>query len=108
MTVIKRKLKIYKGFLTFFLIFNLSIALVRCKLKIFLLFRQFYLEGETKEFENIENEWPIFFIFMIIDGIFKNLPDQVEEYRQLLKLRIQTDSHGGKIYNFSLCYKNLL
>lgn len=66
--------------------------------------RKFYFEGETKEFENIECEWPLFFIFMIIDGIFKNLPDQVEEYEKLLKARIKTDRYRGtnNIRKFSI------
>lgn len=38
---------------------------------------RYYQEGETQTFKGVENEWPIFFIFMIIDGVFKNLPEQV-------------------------------
>ncbi|XP_075211939.1 putative phosphorylase b kinase regulatory subunit beta isoform X2 [Lycorma delicatula] len=56
--------------------------------------RRFYTTGETKEFENLECEWPIFFIFMIIDGVFKSLPDQVEEYNKLLKGLICKDQNG--------------
>ncbi len=33
--------------------------------------RRFYHDGETKEFENIECEWPLFYLYMIIDGVFK-------------------------------------
>ncbi len=33
------------------------------------------------DFENVENEWPIFYIFMIIDGCFKDNQDQVNEYQ---------------------------
>ncbi|KAF8774850.1 putative phosphorylase b kinase regulatory like protein [Argiope bruennichi] len=29
--------------------------------------RPYYEQGETKEFENIECEWPLFFIYMILD-----------------------------------------
>ncbi|XP_025426004.1 probable phosphorylase b kinase regulatory subunit beta isoform X2 [Sipha flava] len=56
--------------------------------------RTYYDVGETKDFENIENEWPIFFLYMIIDGVFKNLPQQVEEYKMLLKDVMKTDSFG--------------
>jgi phosphorylase kinase alpha/beta subunit len=49
-----------------------------------------------QEFENLEPEWPLFYIFMIIDGIFRNLPEQVEEYQNLLRPRISMDSHGGQ------------
>lgn len=48
-----------------------------------------------QDFENIENEWPIFFLYMIIDGVFKNLPQQVEEYKKALKDVMKTDSFGG-------------
>ena len=34
-------------------------------------FFRYYETGETLEYESIENEWPIFFLFMIIDGMFK-------------------------------------
>lgn len=61
-----------------------------------ILFR-YYHEGEIKNFENIECEWPIFYIFMIIDGVFKTLPDQIQEYQDLLKERIMIDHNGGKL-----------
>lgn len=59
--------------------------------------RRFYKEGETKEFEGIENEWPLFYIFMIIDGVFKSQPEQVEEYQNLLKPRIKKDTNGDPV-----------
>lgn len=34
---------------------------------------------------------------MIIDGVFKNLPQQVEEYKALLKDVMKTDSFGGLV-----------
>jgi phosphorylase kinase alpha/beta subunit len=33
---------------------------------------------------------------MIIDGVFKSLPEQVEEYQNLLKARVYKDLNGGK------------
>ncbi|XP_050425684.1 probable phosphorylase b kinase regulatory subunit beta isoform X2 [Adelges cooleyi] len=65
--------------------------------------RQYYNVGETQDghadfgfqdFENIENEWPMFYLYMIIDGVFKNLPQQTEEYKKLLKDVMKTDSFG--------------
>ncbi|XP_026821358.1 probable phosphorylase b kinase regulatory subunit beta isoform X1 [Rhopalosiphum maidis] len=56
--------------------------------------RKFYNVGETKDFENIENEWPLYFLYMIIDGVFKNLPNQVEEYKTQLKDVMTIDSFG--------------
>jgi len=32
--------------------------------------RRYYHSGELKEFEGLECEWPLFFIAMIIDGVF--------------------------------------
>lgn len=34
---------------------------------------------------------------MIIDGVFKSLPDQIQEYQDLLKERIMLDHNGGKL-----------
>lgn len=47
------------------------------------------------KFDGIENEWPLFYMFMIIDGVFKNLPEQITEYQDLLKNHIELDKHGG-------------
>lgn len=44
---------------------------------------------------------------MIIDGVFKTLPDQIQEYQDLLKERIMVDHHGGK-FNFFEIYFSLL
>ena len=42
--------------------------------------RRYYHKGETLEFENVENEWPIFYINMIIDGVEQEVPlAKVEE-----------------------------
>jgi len=57
--------------------------------------RRYYQKGETLEFENVENEWPIFYIYMIIDGIFKDNPDQVTEYQDLISQRMVYDQMSG-------------
>jgi len=59
--------------------------------------RRFYHEGETREFEHVESEWPIFYLFMIIDGFFKGIPEQVEEYKKLVKVRVKRDIRGDPI-----------
>lgn len=61
--------------------------------------RRFYEKGEIKNFENVECEWPLFYIFMIIDGVFKSLPNQISEYQELLKARIYLDQNGGRNFN---------
>ena len=57
--------------------------------------RRYYQQGETVEFENVENEWPVFYIYMIIDGIFKDNIGQVEEYQDLLTQRMAYDQITG-------------
>ncbi|XP_017774293.1 PREDICTED: probable phosphorylase b kinase regulatory subunit beta isoform X2 [Nicrophorus vespilloides] len=56
--------------------------------------RRYYKKGEIKHFENLECEWPLFYIYMIIDGVFKTLPDQVNEYQELLKSIMLHDQYG--------------
>ncbi|CAG9098416.1 hypothetical protein JYU34_002377 [Plutella xylostella] len=59
--------------------------------------RRYYHEGELKEFDGIESEWPLFYVMMIIDGVFRTLPEQVEEYQRLLKARIYMDENGDPV-----------
>ena len=59
--------------------------------------RRYYQKGETLEFENVENEWPIFYIFMIIDGIFKDNQKQVDEYQELISQRLMYCQNGDPL-----------
>ncbi|XP_036440373.1 phosphorylase b kinase regulatory subunit beta isoform X2 [Colossoma macropomum] len=47
--------------------------------------RRYYRPAEMKLFDGIECEFPIFFIYMIIDGVFRGNPAQVKEYQELLQ-----------------------
>ncbi|KAM4603922.1 phosphorylase b kinase regulatory subunit alpha, skeletal muscle isoform [Polymixia lowei] len=47
--------------------------------------RLYYESSELKLFENIECEWPLFWTYLILDGIFNNSPEQVQEYREALE-----------------------
>ena len=50
----------------------------------------------SKRFEHIESEWPLFVCFLIIDGIFKQDPEQVYENEKLLYERLlRTDERFG-------------
>lgn len=42
----------------------------------------------SKRFENIESEWPLFVCFLIIDGIFKQDTEQINENEKLLYERL--------------------
>ncbi|XP_078403308.1 phosphorylase b kinase regulatory subunit alpha, skeletal muscle isoform isoform X5 [Cetorhinus maximus] len=46
--------------------------------------RLYYEPGELKFFENLECEWPLFWTYMILDGLFNKNTQQVEEYREAL------------------------
>uniref|UniRef100_A0A3Q4H4A1 Phosphorylase b kinase regulatory subunit n=1 Tax=Neolamprologus brichardi TaxID=32507 RepID=A0A3Q4H4A1_NEOBR len=45
----------------------------------------YYESAELKLFENIECEWPLFWTYLILDGIFINSPEQVQEYQEALE-----------------------
>ncbi|XP_046899325.1 phosphorylase b kinase regulatory subunit alpha, skeletal muscle isoform-like [Hypomesus transpacificus] len=47
--------------------------------------RLYYESSELKLFENIECEWPLFWTYLILDGIFTKCPEQVQEYREALE-----------------------
>uniref|UniRef100_A0A671NA71 Phosphorylase b kinase regulatory subunit n=1 Tax=Sinocyclocheilus anshuiensis TaxID=1608454 RepID=A0A671NA71_9TELE len=40
--------------------------------------RLYYESSELKLFENIECEWPLFWTYLILDGVFINSPEQVQ------------------------------
>ncbi|XP_034426693.1 phosphorylase b kinase regulatory subunit beta isoform X4 [Hippoglossus hippoglossus] len=46
--------------------------------------RRYYKPAEMKLFDGIECEFPIFFIYMMIDGVFRGNKAQVKEYQELL------------------------
>ncbi|NXP27879.1 KPBB kinase, partial [Scytalopus superciliaris] len=56
--------------------------------------RRHYKPAEIKLFDGIECEFPLFFIFMIIDGVFRGNPAQVKEYQDLLDPLLQHTSEG--------------
>lgn len=47
--------------------------------------RRYYKPAEMKLFDGIECEFPIFFIYMMIDGVFRGNKTQVKEYQDLLE-----------------------
>ena len=56
-------------------------------------------------FDHIESEWPLGYIILLLDGIFKNNEEQVARYSELLEKRITRDENGYAIvrssFNFS-------
>ncbi|XP_017281374.1 phosphorylase b kinase regulatory subunit beta isoform X2 [Kryptolebias marmoratus] len=47
--------------------------------------RRYYKPAEMKLFDGIECEFPMFFIYMMIDGVFRGNKEQVKEYQDLLE-----------------------
>uniref|UniRef100_A0A3P9LFF6 Phosphorylase b kinase regulatory subunit n=1 Tax=Oryzias latipes TaxID=8090 RepID=A0A3P9LFF6_ORYLA len=59
--------------------------------------RLHYDPAELKLFENIESEWPVFWNYLILDGIFFGDQVQVQEYREALEGVLLRGKNGIKI-----------
>ncbi|MBH8563604.1 glycoside hydrolase family 15 protein [Nostoc sp. CENA67] len=47
--------------------------------------RLHYEPWELKQFEHIECEWPLFFTYLVLDGLFRDDKKQVQKYQELLE-----------------------
>lgn len=47
--------------------------------------RIWYEPWELKRFENIESEWPLFYTYLYLDGLFTGNKEQTAEYRERLE-----------------------
>jgi len=47
--------------------------------------RLHYEPWELQQFEHIECEWPLFFTYLLLDGIFRGDAEQVKEYQERLE-----------------------
>ncbi|XP_060715824.1 phosphorylase b kinase regulatory subunit beta isoform X1 [Tachysurus vachellii] len=59
--------------------------------------RRYYGPAEMKLFDGIECEFPIFFIYMMIDGVFRGNTAQVKEYEELLQAVIFQSYEGHAV-----------
>ncbi|XP_029463382.1 phosphorylase b kinase regulatory subunit alpha, skeletal muscle isoform isoform X2 [Rhinatrema bivittatum] len=59
--------------------------------------RLYYEPAELKLFENIECEWPLFWTYFILDGIFSGNAEQVQEYRDALESVLIKGKHGVRL-----------
>ncbi|KAM9861180.1 phosphorylase b kinase regulatory subunit beta [Aulostomus maculatus] len=66
--------------------------------------RRYYKPAEMKLFDGIECEFPIFFIYMMIDGVFRGNKAQVDEYQELLD-PIIFNSYDGKSFSHAIIPK---
>lgn len=46
--------------------------------------RKFYKPAEIKNFDGIECEWPVFYVYMLIDSIFQGKKQDIDKYSKLL------------------------
>ncbi|XP_029780906.1 phosphorylase b kinase regulatory subunit beta isoform X4 [Suricata suricatta] len=56
--------------------------------------RRYYKPAEIKLFDGIECEFPVFFLYMMIDGVFRGNPKQVKEYQDLLTPVLHQTTEG--------------
>ena len=47
--------------------------------------KRFYDVGEVMNYEHIENEWPLFYLYMIVDGMFEDDQEQVRFFSSAAK-----------------------
>uniref|UniRef100_A0A673KB58 Phosphorylase b kinase regulatory subunit n=1 Tax=Sinocyclocheilus rhinocerous TaxID=307959 RepID=A0A673KB58_9TELE len=59
--------------------------------------RRHYKPAEMKLSDGIECEFPLFFIYMMIDGVFRGNPAQVKEYQELLEAVIFQSFEGHAV-----------
>ena len=57
--------------------------------------RLHYEPLELKQFEHIECEWPLFFTYLYLDGLFRQDAEQIAEYRDRLKSVLVEDNGWG-------------
>ncbi|XP_037000754.2 phosphorylase b kinase regulatory subunit beta isoform X3 [Artibeus jamaicensis] len=59
--------------------------------------RRYYKPAEIKLFDGIECEFPIFFLYMMIDGVFRGNSQQVKEYQDLLTPVLHQTTEGHPV-----------
>ncbi|XP_046713387.1 phosphorylase b kinase regulatory subunit alpha, liver isoform isoform X3 [Silurus meridionalis] len=59
--------------------------------------RLHYDPAELKLFENIECEWPVFWTYLILDGVFNSDHVQVQEYTEALEGVLIRAKHGIRL-----------
>ncbi|XP_072117004.1 phosphorylase b kinase regulatory subunit alpha, liver isoform-like isoform X2 [Mobula birostris] len=59
--------------------------------------RLHYDSAELQLFENIECEWPVFWTYLLIDGVFREDKVQVEEYKEALEETLIREQNGIRL-----------
>nr|XP_002732441.1 PREDICTED: phosphorylase b kinase regulatory subunit beta-like [Saccoglossus kowalevskii] len=68
--------------------------------------RKHYRPAEIKLFDGIESEWPIFFAYMVIDGVARGNKEQVDEYETLLRPLVKYSPEGPLLPKYYYVPKN--
>ncbi|XP_005099610.1 phosphorylase b kinase regulatory subunit beta isoform X2 [Aplysia californica] len=58
--------------------------------------RKYYKPAEIKNFDGIESEWPMFFVYLLIDSIFRNDKEDQKYYSEKID-KVLYDSTDGKL-----------
>ncbi|KAL3859718.1 hypothetical protein ACJMK2_009920 [Sinanodonta woodiana] len=56
--------------------------------------RKYYKPAEIKNFDGIECEWPVFYVFMILDSIFQGNKEETKKYSELLEPLLHKTNDG--------------
>ncbi|XP_072135738.1 phosphorylase b kinase regulatory subunit beta isoform X3 [Mobula birostris] len=59
--------------------------------------RRYYKPAEIKLFDGIECEFPLFYIYLAIDGVFRGKPDEVKKYMKLLEPLLHQSYEGFSV-----------
>lgn len=58
--------------------------------------RLHYQTGELQRFHGIESEWPLFFTYLLLDGVLREDPEQARDYRERLE-NLMVDREGQRL-----------
>ncbi|XP_033753778.1 phosphorylase b kinase regulatory subunit beta-like isoform X2 [Pecten maximus] len=70
--------------------------------------RKHYRPAEIKLFDGIECEWPLFYVYLLIDNIFRNDKEGIEHYTNLINPLLRKSNDGDLLPMFYFVPKEQL
>uniref|UniRef100_A0A0B7AGG0 Phosphorylase b kinase regulatory subunit n=1 Tax=Arion vulgaris TaxID=1028688 RepID=A0A0B7AGG0_9EUPU len=70
--------------------------------------RKYYRPAEIKNFDGIESEWPMFYVYLLIDSIFRNDKEEQKHYQELVDKLLFESSDGQLLPMFFYVPKQLI
>ncbi|XP_059167823.1 phosphorylase b kinase regulatory subunit beta-like isoform X2 [Physella acuta] len=70
--------------------------------------RKYYRPAEIKNFDGIESEWPMFFVILLIDSIFRGNKEDQKYYQELVDKVIYESPDGHLLPMYYYVPKNLI